>query len=372
MSNGNDLYYIHLFNDFSGSPRVLSDAINCEVNSRGNTYVFTSRHNGFLDKVKAKKVSCFYARSSNRYVQFIIFSISQLLLFFQLVWYLIVGFTQGRKSTVVINTMLPFGAGLAAKLMRAKAVYYIHETYISPITFKKFLRFFIEHCSDNVIFVSKYLASVESFKRPIQTVLYNGLRSDFPQNISVDKRLKFNNKEILFVGSLRLYKGVNELFSLSQLLPDFNFILALNCDRRELDCFLKGRVIPENMSIVVRPKKLSSYYSSSFIVLNLTLVDTVVETFGLSLMEGMAFGSPVIGPPVGGPTEFIDVKSGLLIDSLKIEEIATFINYLDSSFSIWCSYSDSAFKVSKKFTFTEYKNNFRKYVDEKELLFKEN
>jgi hypothetical protein len=33
MLNNVDLYYEHLFNDFSGSPRVLRDALYSEVNS---------------------------------------------------------------------------------------------------------------------------------------------------------------------------------------------------------------------------------------------------------------------------------------------------------------------------------------------------
>lgn len=73
MSNNVDLYYVHLFNDFSGSPRVLRDAIETQSVSPDNTYVITSKHKGFLDNANVNRINNFYARSHNRYIQLIYF-----------------------------------------------------------------------------------------------------------------------------------------------------------------------------------------------------------------------------------------------------------------------------------------------------------
>lgn len=361
MSNNIDLYYVHLFNDFSGSPRVLRDAIDSEVNEPSNTYVFTSQHKGFLDGVNAQRVNCFYARSGNRYVQLCYFLLSQILLFAQLFAYLLIGSVKGRKSTVVINTMLPFGAGVVAKFMGAKVVYYVHETYIKPELLKRFLRFFIENCASHVIFVSQYLQSVESFSKPIQSVIYNGLRSDFPAKPIIDHGLKFANKEIFFAGSLKLYKGIEELFLLADSLSEFKFIVALNCGNDELVAFLDERTIPANMTFYARPANIDIYFSTSFAVLNLSLPEMVIETFGLSLIEGMAFGSPVVAPPVGGPVEFVNHENGLLIDSRETAKIAEFIRQLSSSFDIWNEFSKNALLASQKFSSAEYKKSFNSY-----------
>lgn len=368
MLNNVDLYYVHLFNDFSGSPRVLRDAIDSEVNESSNTYVFTSQHAGFLDNVNAQRVNCFYARSGNRYVQLCYFLLSQILLFGHLFTYLLVGAVKKRRSTVVINTMLPFGAGLAAKLMGARVVYYVHETYIKPELLKRFLRFFIEHCATHVIFVSKYLQSVESFSKPAQSVIYNGLRSDFPSITKIDQVLKFENKEIFFAGSLKLYKGVEELFLLAKSLPEFKFRVALNCEPTELDSFLNERVVPANMFFHARPKNIEAYFSTSFAVLNLSLVDLVIETFGLSLIEGMAFGSPVVAPLIGGPVEFVNSKNGLLVDSRETAEIVKFIRHLNSSFDIWSGFSEQALLTSQRFTSAEYKKSFNSYFKQHDLV----
>jgi len=362
------LYYVHLFNDFSGSPRVLRDAIDSQVNDSDNTYVFTSKHQGFLDNVNAQRVNCFYARSSNRYLQLFYFLLSQLMLFAQLFTYLLSGFIKGRKSTVVINTMLPFGAGLASKIMRAKVVYYVHETYIKPELLKRFLRFFIEHCASHVIFVSKYLQSVEPFSKPIQSIIYNGLRSDFPVITEVDVNLKFSSKQLFFAGSLKLYKGVEQLLQLAELLPEFKVLAAINCEVEELNEFLSERNIPDNVTFIARPANIQNYFASSFAVLNLSLPDGCIETFGLSLIEGMAFGSPVIAPPIGGPVEFVNQDNGCLINAREPKKIAEFILYLNSSINIWNAFSEQAFLTSKSFTSEEYKKSFKCYFEQHNLV----
>jgi glycosyltransferase involved in cell wall biosynthesis len=368
MSNNVDLYYVHLFNDFSGSPRVLRDAIDSEVNDTSSTYVLTSQHAGFLDNVNAQRVNCFYARSSNRYIQLCYYLLSQVLLFGILSVYLLRGLIKGRQSTVVINTMLPFGAGLASKIMRAKVIYYVHETYIKPELLKRFLRFFIEHCATHVIFVSKYLQLAESFSRPVQSVIYNGLRNDFPLITEVNEDLKFSGKQLFFAGSLKLYKGIEQLLQLAELMPEFKVLAAINCEVEELNEFLNDRTVPNNMTFIARPANIQQHFVSSFAVLNLSLPNGWIETFGLSLIEGMAFGSPVVAPPVGGPVEFVNKKNGLLVDSRETEKIVEFIRYLNSSIEVWSSFSEQAFLTSKHFTATEYKKSFKHYFKQYNLV----
>ncbi|PMG09909.1 hypothetical protein BCU98_07210 [Vibrio splendidus] len=368
MSNNVDLYYVHLFNDFSGSPRVLRDAIESQVTLSSNTYVFTSAHRGFLDDIDAHKVTCFYARSTSRYIQLFYYLLSQLLLFIQLSSYLLLSRLKGRKSTVVVNTMLPFGALLAGKLVGSVVVSYIHETYIKPVLLKRFLRVCIEHCANHVIFVSKYLQSVESFSKPTQTTIYNGIRSDFSLTKKVDKTLKFSEKKLFFAGSLKEYKGIEQLFELAQSLPEFEVMAALNCSDNELSRFVQGRCLPENITLLARPPDIERYFGISFAVLNLTLPDQVIETFGLSLMEGMACGSPVVAPAVGGPIEFVNSSNGFLVDARNTGEIVKFLRYLNSSLDIWILFSDQAFLTSKKFTNSVFQRNFKLYFEEHNLL----
>jgi glycosyltransferase involved in cell wall biosynthesis len=58
-------------------------------------------------------------------------------------------------------------------------------------------------------------------------------------------------------------------------------------------------------------------------MMNLSRVDEWVETFGLTIVEAMAFGVPVIVPPVGGPTEIVrDGIDGYFISSYETQKIA--------------------------------------------------
>lgn len=355
-----ELFFVHLFNDYSGSPRVFRDAIESSSGEE-NRNLITSPHPGFLDGIDCKRINTFYARSNNKFMVLFYYLISQAILFFLTSFLLLKSRIKGNAPSLVVNTLLPFGALLAGKLFANKVTSYVHETSIQPLLLKQFLRFIVEHSATNVIFVSKYLQSVESFHKPQQNHIYNGLRSDFPAVSMINQEKKFTGKQLLFVGSLKKYKGVNELICLAKKLPDFKVIALLNCSQSEKKSFFYGVVLPANFEIYIRPSNISEFYANSFCVLNLSLPDLWVETFGLSLLEGMAYGSPVVAPPVGGPTEFVNCQNGLLADSREVEFIAKYMVSLSESFENWKSYSDSATQTASGFTTLKFKNNIRVY-----------
>lgn len=363
MKKDIDLYYIHLFNDYSGSPRVLKDAIDCNVNDSKHTYIFTSNHSGFLGSDNNRRVNIFYARSNFRIIQLIYFFLAQFHLFLKLMGFLFLSRLKKRNVILIVNTMLPFSALVAGWLMKGRVVCYIHETFIKPDIFKRFLRFFIEYFSTNVVYVSQYLRDNEPFSRPDEFVIYNGLRSDFPAVPSFNKQKKFIGKKVLFVGSLKEYKGINQLVKLAEVNGNINFTAALNCEQSDLKDFISKVDIPSNLYLLVRPNNLQELFAESFLVLNLSLPNAWVETFGLSIVEGMAFGNPVVAPPVGGPTEFVNSNNGALIDSKNTQEITRFIERLSSSYTLWSSYSDNAFESSKYFSADRFKKEYRLFYN---------
>jgi glycosyltransferase involved in cell wall biosynthesis len=64
--------------------------------------------------------------------------------------------------------------------------------------------------------------------------------------------------------------------------------------------------LPPNIIVFSAQKNVDRFYQRAKLVLNLSHPDRWVETFGLTLLEGMQYGIPVIGPPVGGPAELIE------------------------------------------------------------------
>ena len=360
-----DYYFVHLFNDFSGSPRVLKDFIEQGTPKAARKHLLTSSHDGFLDGVSAKRHSILYRRSSNRWCQLAYYLLSQCYLFLLMTLLLVGNRLRGRRAIVVINTLLPFGAALPARLLATETIAYVHESCIKPQLLKSFLRLMVEHCASRVVFVSQYLREIEAFKRPCQTVIYNGLSRDFDKlTVSLEPAQKFSAKQVLFAGSLKDYKGVRQFVQLASM-PDcqgFRFVMALNAGMDEIAHYFRGESLPTNLQLLSRPSNLATLYAESFLVVNFSLPEGWVETFGLSLLEGMHYGCPVIAPPVGGPTEFVNQSNGALIDSRQTEEITRFLNELSSSYDTWTKYSEQALQTAAKFSNNNYCKTVNRYL----------
>ena len=78
--------------------------------------------------------------------------------------------------------------------------------------------------------------------------------------------------------------------------------------------------------------QLQDYYSRADVVIS----TSKLETFGLTLLEAMACGKPVISTRSGGPEDFINPKIGLLVDvgdihalSAAMKEVYSRINEFD-------------------------------------------
>ena len=78
----------HLFNDFSGSPKVLMQLIKGWLAHDFDVEVYTcGGREGFLSDISgAKKFNYWYKLASNPYIRFVFLFISQMLLFFKLVF----------------------------------------------------------------------------------------------------------------------------------------------------------------------------------------------------------------------------------------------------------------------------------------------
>ncbi len=227
--------------------------------------------------------------------------------------------------------MLPFGAGLAGKLMSKPVYYHVHETSLTPASFKHFLRSIVQKTASKVIFVSKAVEEAESFVNIQQQVVYNALPSEFVEVASNSpyKHLRDENFNVLMICSLKAYKGVNEFVTIAascQNRSNIEFTLILNAEQSEINTYFQENSLPSNITLIVRQKDLVPYYEKTSLLLNLSRVDQWVETFGLTIVEAMAFGVPVIVPPVGGPVELVrDGEEGYLVSSYETDTISKII-----------------------------------------------
>jgi glycosyltransferase involved in cell wall biosynthesis len=348
------LIFVHLFNDFSGSPKVLSQVINVARLKKLDFVLYTGNQaNGFLSNLTSNHYYFCYKRYDNRYFTFVSLFISQIILFFKLLKY------WRLDVSIYVNTMLPFGASLAGKLMRKPVIYHIQESSISPLGLKLFLRKVIQFTSHKNIFVSHSVKNLESFHDLPQTVVYNSLPSNFAE-ITLNQLYSPFYKglfNVLMISSMKSYKGVFEFIEIARKMQNkeaITFTLVLNALQDEIDTFFEKIYLPSNIKIYSQQKDVIPFYFKASLVLNLSRIDEWLETFGLTILEALSFGIPVIVPPVGGPSEIVvDGKEGFLISSYEIDVIADKIVYLYQNPEICLELSQNA--KDRSFYFREDK-----------------
>lgn len=200
---------------------------------------------------------------------------------------------------------------------------------------------------------------------------YNGVDTDtfHPVRKSADSlQHRRGNPTILFVGRLSPEKGVHVLLeAFAELIRAFpnakldlagprttlpsRYLVDVSADPRvkSLSSFYNGKVARDYQShldnLVVKyglknnvrflgslpHKELVASYQAADLLVN----PSFSESFGISIVEGMAVGIPVIGTRVGGMAETIlDGETGFLVEPDRPDELAQAITKVLDSFDI--------------------------------------
>jgi L-malate glycosyltransferase len=300
MNTSKRIIAFHLLNDRSGSPKVLSQILFGWVQEGRDVVLYTSLHqDGFLSDISGINYrNAWYRFKSNPWLRLIYYSLSQLILFFELLSFL-------KKSDIVyINTVLPFGAALAGKIKGARVIYHIHESTVNPPILKWFLFKMVSWTASDIINVSEYVAASHCIKSVTNHLVYNSIDESFLAR-RLPKKEKEKPENVLMVCSLKGYKGVFEFITLANDHPQYQFRLVFNAAQPEIDAFFKGHLFSNNISVYAAQKDLHPFFQWADVIVNLSRPDGWVETFGLTIIEGMAYGLPAIVPPVGGILEVI-------------------------------------------------------------------
>ena len=311
----------HLLNDKSGSPKVLRQLLLDWANDdQFDVHLFSSQSNiGFLSNLDGVNFHhAWYKFSSRPWLRLIFYCTSQFLLMLRLLFFL------KKNDLVYINTVLPFGAALIAKLKSCRIIYHVHEVSINPRILKWFLLSIIKKTADEIIYVSNDVKNVHKISHIPSHIVYNTLEQTF-LNALEKKETKASVNNILMVCSLKKYKGVFEFLHLAKALPKYQFKLVLNATEQEIKHFFIGYTLPKNLLLFPSQNNLHPFYQWADLILNLSRPDEWIETFGLTIIEGMAYGLPAIVPPVGGILEVIENGvTGFAVDSrVSIQLIET-------------------------------------------------
>jgi L-malate glycosyltransferase len=351
------LVFIHLLNDSSGSPRVLCSTIAALTEAGHSTKLYIgSDGNGCLSDCGIPITRYWYHRSRYRLVTLFTFFLSQGILFCKLL-----GDRSIDKNAVIyINTLLPFGAALYGKLTGRKVIYHVHEISVSPAPLRYWLTAIARWTSSLNLYVTRAHLQALPLAGVPAAFIHNALSADFNKIASGHGYAHRRNGcfNILMVASLRDYKGVPEYLALAAALadqPTIRFDLVVNDEQAAVDNYFSGATRPHNLAVHARTNNTAAHYGQASLVVNLSRVDQWVETFGMTILEAMAFGIPVIAPPMGGPAELMtDGEQGYLIDSRNHELLRQRVLQLSTDSHVCAAMSRAGRQRATEFSVTRF------------------
>jgi glycosyltransferase involved in cell wall biosynthesis len=138
---------------------------------------------------------------------------------------------------------------------------------------------------------------------------------------------KPKTKKLLFVGRVERKKGIYELLHAVKILKDTNIYLTIvgpfqnneiEINKLCIDFGIENKVDFKGM--VLGDSRFNYFNQADVFVL-----PSHYESFGIVILEAMAFGLPVIATNVGGIPEIIDRKNSILINKENVNELVSAI-----------------------------------------------
>lgn len=295
------LYAIHMLNDRSGSPRVLAGWLREAVAQGANPLLYTSQGPGLLSGIHGVEHRTLpYRLGRNKAETLLRYFYAQAWLFFHLLFRLKSG------DAVYCNTLLPMGAALAGAFRRVRVIYHLHEPLVRPKALHALLHTVARSTASDALYVSDFLRRALSMPKARCQTVPNRLDPMFLADLQHIRQShpRNQNPTAVLLSSLRDYKGLEPLRLLAKACPEWQFRLVTPEPTHAVLAFYGGDC-PANLQPVQGTGDIRPEYARAWCVLNLSLPDAWVESFGMSILEGMAFGLPAIVPPVGGPLELI-------------------------------------------------------------------
>lgn len=338
----------HLYNDFSGSPTVLRSVVT-GLAKRGHEIELISSRGGILDSItesNVRHVRYNYRFSPNPAVTMLRYGAVQAQTFVKALKYAF------EKDTVFyINTILPVGPALAGRLSGKKVIYHYHENAFIKSAFYRALTSAMQRLAHKVICVSEYQKSFLSRSEGV-SVVPNANSSTFVSRLKPNPEAAFERKNVLMLGSLKEYKGVDQFVELATKLPEYQFTLVINDEQEAVDKYFKNHnlTIPSNLHLYPRQKDVVDFYNNASLLLNLSDPRSFIETFGMTAIEAMAAGLPVIVPTVGGIAELVtDDVNGYKIDVANIDQIVLKIKEILTNNDLYQRLATNALKLSENY-----------------------
>lgn len=356
------IVFCHLLNDHSGSPRVLCATLRALDASRDGVLYVGSQGRGVLEEAGVPTHRYWYRRSRHRLLTLFTYFASQVALYRAL--------ARSRDipgdAVVFVNTLLPVAAMLWGRRTRRRVVVHVHEVSISPAPLRRFLTWIAAGTADRVIYVSEDHRARLPIAGVASTVVPNPIDPVIAARAASSAcRRRECVFRVLMLASPRDFKGVPEFIGLARDLAarsEVAFTLVLNGTCAEVGAYLPID-LPANLDVHARTDDPAGFLARADLVVNLSRVDQWIETFGLTLLEAMVFGLPVIAPPVGGPAEIVrHGREGWLIDSRDRVALAAAVTRAADDPALYAEMSRAARARAADFGFERFADALREVV----------
>lgn len=339
------ILFFHLLNNYTGSPQVLRNTILTARDMGKEVHLYTSLGGGFLSGIPGITYhSNYYVRSRFRILTLFTFFLSQFMLALRLLRH------RSDDSIFYVNTILPFSAIWMGKLLGKKVIVHVHEFEISPRLLNDFLFWVVRTYADTIVVVSNFLAQNPSLSPRKLKVVYNCVKKEIEDQafLKVVRREEFR---VLMLASLRPYKGIYEFLELAKELPGVRFDLILSDSETDVDRWKSALEVPINATILPVQEDVIPFFEKASLVINLAHKEEWLETFGMTILEGMYFGLPGIVPTEGGVTELIQEEvNGFQIDYSDLPKVKALIEKMQSDSLFWTELSQNSSERAKSFS----------------------
>ena len=314
------ILFFHNNNDYTGSTRVLADVIARDYADQVVQIIVNNNYGrGFLSELPNVRMIGFWKPLwKGRAIP--VFSTRIV----HLQGFLLALIYGWRYQTFYINTILPCYAALMGRLYGKQVIYHVHEKLISGSLSVRLMEWVFAHTKAHRIFVSKYTQDCYPANPSCTSeVCYNRLGKCFLDKVVIKPVGERKRDTVLMIASLSKVKGLSTFMRVARLLPQLHFRLILSADMRSIRSYF-GESMPENVRLISAQSNIHPYLYEADLMLNLSNPFFGVETFGMTILEAMAYGIPSIVPNVGGPIELIeDGHNGYCVDVTDVELVAS-------------------------------------------------
>lgn len=239
----------------------------------------------------------------------------------------------------------------------------------------KFLQIRSMNNANMVIFLSKYTKNIISkyLKQKINSkVIYHGIEDDLKTlgkkniiNTSWDYRLK-KKINIIYVSPLFLYKNhITVVKAYSRIKKKYNNLDIKFVGKYKHNLKLFKKILKENSSI--NERNFTGELKRKDVIKILTKSDIFVfassaETFGITLLEGMAIGMPIICSNKSSLPEILK-NGGLYFNPKNHLQLSKKIELLIRNKKLRKTKSEQSKKIALKFSWENNSNQFCNLID---------